>query len=139
MQDAQLCATVSVRLVCLLLETAADGEAGRSRTTLRDAVSVSRTALQQLSEARGQQILRLAQSGICGAPSISTATVLQRAGGPAPYSSATDMLQHTYACLHADLLSLFFRAALHFLSEMAKSLLKPLRMSPKGTRIIQLH
>ena len=102
LHDPQLLAVVALRLLPLLLR------AGR----LREAEGVARSALALVVAARGEAVVRRAEKGIHGAPSLSAASVLQPAGGPEPYSSADDALQHHLASANAELLLWLLRTEL---------------------------
>ena len=77
---------------------------GQVAGRLREAEGVARSALALVVAARGEAVVRRAEKGIHGAPSLSAASVLQPAGGPEPYSSADDALQHHLASANAELL-----------------------------------
>merc|ERR1719424_1284822 len=87
---------VALRLQPLLLD------AGR----LREASSVCRAALALVVAERGAAVVRFAEKGIDGAPSVSAASVLQPEGGPAPFAGAShksDMAQRNLASSHVEL------------------------------------
>ena len=105
LHDPLLISAVALRLQPLLLA------AGR----LREANSICRAALGLVVAERGAAVLRFAEKGIDGAPSVSAASVLQPEGGPAPFAGAShksDMVQRELAASHVELLVWLLRAEL---------------------------
>ena len=105
LHDPLLMSAVALRLQPLLLD------AGR----LREASSVCRAALALVVAERGAAVVRFAEKGIDGAPSVSAASVLQPEGGPAPFAGAShksDMAQRNLASSHVELLVWLLRTEL---------------------------
>ena len=105
LHDPLLMSAVALRLQPLLLA------AGR----LREASSVCRAALSLVVAERGAAVVRFAEKGIDGAPSVSAASVLQPEGGPAPFAGSShksDMVQRNLASSHVELLVWLLRTEL---------------------------
>lgn len=105
LHDPLLMSAVALRLQPLLLA------AGR----LREAGGVCRAALALVVAERGAAVVRFAEKGIDGAPSVSAASVLQPEDGPAPFMSAShkaDLVQRNLASSHVELLVWLLRTEL---------------------------
>ena len=105
LHDPLLMSAVALRLQPLLLD------AGR----LREASSACRAALGLVVAERGAAVVRFAEKGIDGAPSVSAASVLQPEGGPAPFAGSShksDMVQRNLASSHVELLVWLLRTEL---------------------------
>ncbi|KAL1512237.1 hypothetical protein AB1Y20_005499 [Prymnesium parvum] len=92
--DAQLRAVLALCLLQLMQQ---------QRGNLMQSVAIARAAVEAVENARSEQVVRLAEKGICGEPSVSASSVLQHLPDAAPYSSPSDALQQGLACLHAEL------------------------------------